>query len=551
MPEDFSVLPRGGATEVGRACYQVDVGDKRFLVDCGLGQTSPITYPSFQDLDRKSVDGVFITHAHIDHTGGLPLLERGGFLKSDAPIYATQPTASISEIMLYDSLKLHKMGVRDEHYEQRYDADDVANVLERFQPSRYGGGAIDDLVFQFGDAGHLLGSAWIAMEHQGRRIVFSGDIGGRSAHLKDVETPPEADTLFLESTYGDLDTHPSFSDARTGLYQTAMEAAKDGRPVLIPSFGVGRSQEILQIFRERLASEPEEVLQQIEVIYDGMIADSMERYHVFVDDRFMRDSIINYRLNSHDPTPLLPDCARQPTRMEQRQEIFQQDKTPIIVAPNGMLEGGFSSFYLHRMAMDVDDALILFIGYQAQGTVGRKLQAGDDDLIEVEVTAQMESEFADDPDDDEFGFYSRTISIPKSWVKTFRGFSGHAARNKLLEFARHVDPGQIRLIHGNPHTIDQFAEHLEQHTDADVSGAKEGERYPVKWTGDKAAIEIDEAVMGDAPTVFDTNAVPQINEESPFDVIEEDRIRDIFQEEMERRGLIGDDADANEVNPIQ
>lgn len=533
---DFAVLPRGGASEVGRSAYEVSVGDKTYLVDFGLGQTNPVSYPSFQQLKRESIDGVFVTHAHIDHTGSLPLLERGGYLKPEAKIYATQPTATLSDVLLYDSLKLHKMGVRDGDHEKRYDEEDVAAVLERFEPCEYGVGQVGDLVFKFGDAAHLLGSAWLALQYEGRRIVFSGDIGGRSAHLKDVETPPEADTLFLESTYGDRDTHPSFSNARTELYQTAMTAAQNGEPVLIPTFGVGRAQEILQIFRERLQSEPDEVLDEISVVYDGMVTQTMERYHVYVDERFMDESLVNYRLNSHDPRPLLPEMAHQPAQMEDRQELFKQEETPIIVAPHGMLEGGFSAFYLHRMAMDVDDARLLFIGYQAEGTVGREIQDAEEGTVDVQVSAPMEPEFADSASGDEFGFHSRTVTVPTSWVETIDGFSGHAAANTLLDFAREVDPETIQLIHGNPRTISEFAEHLEENTGASASGAREGVIYPVEWTGEKELLEVADEVMGDRPTVHDTGEVPApAKEESPFDTIEEDRIREIVEEEMEKQ----------------
>ena len=188
------VTPRGGAREVGRSCYQVDTEFSRFLVDCGLNQGSGDKFPDFRGLQPESVDAVFLTHAHIDHSGGLPVLEARGLLADDAPIITTPPTAAIARTLLKDSLKIHRQESRRPGRTQEFAKTDVEAVFERFTPVEYGGGRVealapiseaDPLVFQLGNAGHLLGSGWLMLQTNGYRMVFSGDLGGRATHLPD------------------------------------------------------------------------------------------------------------------------------------------------------------------------------------------------------------------------------------------------------------------------------------------------------------------------------------------------------------------------------
>jgi Cft2 family RNA processing exonuclease len=366
---------------------------------------------------------------------------------------------------------------------QQYTDEDVTAILDRFQGCSYGTCQIDDLTYEYGDAGHLLGSAWLALEHGGQRILFSGDLGGRSAHLREIADPPQADAAFIESTYGDTMTHRSFDDARTQLYQTVVDAVRDDRPVLIPTFAVGRAQEILQLFREREPSLPEDVTEDLEIVYDGMITDSMRVYNVFATDGWINQTLLNYKLNCDDPEPYLPDCAWTPETTEQRETLLDGTNTPVIVAPSGMLEGGWSPFYLRDLTEHYDNAQILFPGYQAAGSVGRQLIDAEGDTATVTIQALMWGEEADEPDAEGFDFHDATIEVPTDWIDVVDGLSGHAAANTILQFARTTEAPQMHLVHGSPQASQALQKHLDSNTDAGINLATNGETISITTTG--------------------------------------------------------------------
>jgi predicted metal-dependent RNase len=480
----MNITPRGGAQEVGRSCYQVDAGDRTYLVDCGIKQSMKAEYPDFQGLDSGAIDAVFVTHAHIDHIGALPVAERRGLLADDAPIITTRPTDALATILLSDSLKIHKLECAEFDRQQQFTDQDVRAVLDRIEGRGYGRGECYNVEYVFGNAGHLLGSAWLALEHNSRRIVFSGDLGGRSAHLPAIEEPPTADTLLLESTYGNILDHRAFTDARIELFDLVTDALAAERPVLIPTFGVGRSQEVLQLFREREDELVEAADGDPRIVYDGMIRSSTPIYNVFATDEYVQDSLINYRINSQDTEPFLPDCAWTPETMPKRWGLLDGDRAPIIVSPSGMLTGGWSPFYLWEFTRHYEDAHVAFIGYQAHGTPGRELLEASGDKARVEITALMHGDQSDDPDASGFAFHRKEITVPTHWVQKIDGLSGHAAGNGLLQFARETDPTEIHLVHGERGAEKFLCDYLGGNTDAeDVALSSQGEEIEVGRSG--------------------------------------------------------------------
>jgi len=482
-PDDpLIVLPRGGVREVGRSCYQLETIDATYLVDCGINQGAGGQFPDWRGLDHGQVDGVFLTHAHIDHSGALPVLEHKGLLADSAKIVCTQATAALAHVLLHDSLKIHEIESQKPNRRTRFTREDVEAVLDRFEPlTGYQTGRIadhfqpstdpadDDLTYRFGSAGHLLGSAWISFESRGRRIVFSGDLGGRSAHLRGIDTPPSADALVCESTYGDRHTHPSLSDARTKLFEHTVDAVEQDIPVLIPAFAVGRAQEILQVFRERWDHLSLELQHKLTIIYDGLARDATDRYHAFAGPEWLNESIMNYIQNSSDFEPFVPPVAKRPESPDERQAILSSSIAPVIVCPSGMLTGGLAPAYLLYLREHYDEARVLFTGYQATGTLGHDLQNGDGPKINATInTWQLDEDF-----DRGNETPSHQVEIPTHWIRTVDGFSGHAASNRLLEFARDVSPESIALVHGEPSAQQQLADYFERNTTAGTIGSAE------------------------------------------------------------------------------
>jgi Cft2 family RNA processing exonuclease len=483
MQSEMQIVPRGGVREVGRSCFEIDVGDRTYLVDCGIKQGYQTEYPLFRGLGPGEVDAVFLTHAHVDHIGALPVAEQRGLLADDAPIIATRPTDALAHILLHDSLKIHKLQAEELDQAQQFTGEDVESVLDRFEGHGYESGSLYNMGFRFGHAGHLLGSTWLALDADGRRVVFSGDLGGRSGHLPAIEEPPIADELILESTYGDTLTHPSLKSAKNDLYETVVDAQEAGQPVLIPTFGIGRSQEVLQLFREREAMFEQDV-GDVDIVYDGMIRDSMAVYNAFASDQHVAESLVNYRINSGDTEPFIPSGARTPEDIEERRNLLDGQHAPIVVAPSGMLTGGWSPFYLWQMSENYRDAKVIFTGYQADGTTGRDLLEAPGDVATVTVSALMTPEEADDPDAEEFAFHDVTIDVPTSWLHRVNGFSGHAAANDLLEFARDTEAPSISLVHGDPANSEHLKEHIKSNTEAESVGlADRGEPILVGQTG--------------------------------------------------------------------
>jgi metallo-beta-lactamase family protein len=256
----------GAAREVTGSCYLLDVGDTRFLVDCGMHQggdkEEALNYEHFQ-FDPRELDFVILTHAHIDHSGRLPRLVKKGY---SGPIYATPPTIDLVEIMLLDSAYIQEMEAEWQTRKARragqqgrdplYDQDDARKTVPLLKPLEYGTPTelAPGVTALFHDAGHILGSAFLELqlEDQGRKVklVFSGDIGQPDKPIvRDPEVMQITDYLIMESTYGDR-LHEKNGPPEEQLASILKEAKRTGGNVVIPAFAVGRTQELLYFLRE-------------------------------------------------------------------------------------------------------------------------------------------------------------------------------------------------------------------------------------------------------------------------------------------------------------
>ncbi|WP_233265049.1 MBL fold metallo-hydrolase [Halomarina oriensis] len=484
----FVVVPRGGAREVGRSCYHVETPFSTFLIDCGLNQGSGGQFPDFRGLDREQIDAVFLTHAHIDHAGGLPVLENQGLLDDEAPILTTAPTAQIAHTMLEDSLKIHRREARRPGRSQQFWSQDVTDVCDRFEPVEYGTDRVeayapvsenDPTTFELGAAGHLLGSAWVALQTAGHSIVFSGDLGGRAGYLPDIAKPPSADALITESTYGNKHSHTSTSTAQSNLFEAIAEAVERGAPVLIPTFAVGRAQMILLLLQQRLHTLPGSLTDDVHIVLDGLAQEVTDLYHLHAsDDSLFDESLVNMIHESGVSQPFLPDNVTVPDDDADRQRVFdaydpvEGTNIPIIIAPSGMLTGGNSPRYLAELAARYDDAAVVLTGYQAVGTAGRALQSAtraDGEAPTVTPDIDPITPPGDWPSatgsvgwvqEQETGDARLTITVPTEWITTVDGLSAHASQAGLLAFARHVSPDTIGLVHGPHYAQEALQSHL-------------------------------------------------------------------------------------------
>ncbi|MFC4553608.1 MBL fold metallo-hydrolase RNA specificity domain-containing protein [Halorussus sp. GCM10023401] len=237
---------------------------------------------------------------------------------------------------------------------------------------------------------------------------------------------------------------------------------------MIPTFAVGRAQEILQIFRERWRNLPEETREKLHIVYDGMATEATDRYHAYASPEYVNDSVMNYMENAADFEPFVPEIAERPSNADDRRRILDQDTAPIVVSPSGMLTGGLSPAYLLELVENYDEARILFTGYQAPGTPGHDLQQADGDTATVTVNAWPITSEREARETDGDGPPEYTFDVPTDWIHTVSGMSGHAARNTLLQFARDVDANHVALVHGDPENQRSMVNHLEGNLSADL-----------------------------------------------------------------------------------
>lgn len=410
----------GAAGEVTGSGYLVDTGKARVLIDFGMFQGQDATHErnrSLGPVDASRLDSVVLTHAHIDHSGRLPLLVRGGFT---GKIFATPATIDVTDLLLRDSAHIQESDAQRETrrnerrgkpaVEPLYTLTDVEKTLPGLVPLDYDipREVAEGVTVRLVDAGHILGSASVEMKVRDgggeRTIVFSGDIGPKNMPLlRDPVTLPAADLVFLESTYGDRDHRPidqTISEFREALMQTAWAKQK----VLIPAFAVGRTQQLMYFIAELRESGQ---LPDVPVYLDSPMAikaTALYRAHPGLLDQRARASNARPRfLAALDGIRLLTSAA------ESRSLNDSWDPC-VIIAASGMCEGGRIVHHLKHNLWK-HGVTVLITGFQAQGTLGRRLVEG---AREVRI-------FGDD-------------ILVRAKIATLGGLSGHAGQTELLEW---------------------------------------------------------------------------------------------------------------------
>ncbi len=436
----------GAAHEVTGSCHCLEVGGKTLLVDCGM-QQGPDLYEN-QDLPvhAAEVDYVFITHAHIDHSGLLPLLYNHGFR---GQIYATTATSELCDIMLRDSAHIQIQEAEWKNRKARrsgkseitpiYDLADVSGVLRHFHPCTYDEVIeIDDMLrVRFNDAGHLLGSAsielWAREDGNERKILFSGDLGnGNRPLIKDPARIDEADIVLIESTYGNR-SHVIPSDYTKPLADAIRDTFRRGGNLVIPAFSVGRTQEMLYYLR-RIKSEhllPE--FEDFEVYIDSPLAvEATNIFHKSDSECFDEEAL---SLLAKGINPIRFPGLHTAITSDESIAINFLRKPVVIISASGMCEAGRIRHHLkHNLWRP--ESTILFVGFQVPGTLGNTLLSG---AKEVRL-------------------FGETIEVCAE-IRRLPGVSGHADREHLLEWlsALKKKPEKVFVVHGDDEACESFS----------------------------------------------------------------------------------------------
>jgi len=440
----------GAAREVTGSCHCVEVNGSRTLLDCGMQQGADNGFGQSFPFHPGEIDRVVVTHAHIDHTGRLPLLVKQGFKGS---IYATEPTCQLLQIMLRDSAHIQELEAGWHARKQKragedtlqplYSMEDAERVFPMLVPCRYNE-TIDigqGISIRFVDAGHLLGSAYVEMwlDEGGnkKKVVFSGDIGAPGhPMICDPGQLSEADIVVMESTYGDRSRSPSFDTVKE-LAKVIEETLSKGGNVICPSFAIGRTQDLLYYIRE---------------IKERRLVGSIPDFPVYLDSPLASAATKVY---SGDLLPYLDEEAEalinagiQPLSFDglhfietaEESKILNDDRTPkIIISSSGMCDAGRIRHHLKHNLWRQECAVV-FTGFQALGTLGRTLVDG--------LTPSV-------------SLFGEDIAI-RCKIHNFRSMSSHADREALLGWIGAFDPlpETVFIVHGEHQVCKAFTARL-------------------------------------------------------------------------------------------
>lgn len=420
------VTPLGGAQQVGRSCVLLQTPGSNVLMDCGINVAAQENdrFPDFRamKLAINELDAVVISHAHLDHCGFIPYLYKYGY---DGPIYCTEPTRDMMALLVLDAVEI---GVKGQN-ELPFGSKEVRKMIKHTIPLEYGEVAdiTPDIHLTLYNAGHILGSS-VCHFHIGEglhNLVYTGDFKFGDTRLLEAANYdfPRVETLIMESTYGGrYDTQPKRRDAETILIDTIKETVKGGGKVLIPVFAVGRSQEVMMVLEHAYNHKD----LQVPVYIDGMIFEATAIHTSYPE--YLKKHIKHQIFNGYNP--FLVDSFEKVQGRKQRKEIIDSDEPCIIIATSGMMTGGPSVEYFRNLAEDGKNT-ICFVGYQAEGSLGKRIQNGAKEIV---------------IDDD-----GKTRGIKLNMkVKTVDGFSGHADRRQLLGYAKKIKPKPKRalMMHG-------------------------------------------------------------------------------------------------------
>ncbi|MGC8651776.1 MAG: MBL fold metallo-hydrolase [Candidatus Micrarchaeia archaeon] len=352
----------GGAGEVGRSCIMISTDNTKILLDAGVKIGENEEYPKIDDRKLNEIDGIFITHAHLDHCGYLPHIYTAGY---KGTVYATKPTIELVNVLLSDYMHIsNPSNVTKEGLERLHKSYKIVEYNKKMK--------LNDLEIEFIPAGHIVGSAMIRVSDGRKSVLYTGDVHlARTRLLYGADVKGlSSDALITESTYASKnDVFQSESRIAKDMLKSINETIDVGGKVIIPSFAVGRAQEVLLFLDDYINSG---VMRKVPVYVDGMINKAMRIYRHNVI--YCRDELQKKILMS-DYDPFKSSNFIPVEKKEMRSKIVNEDQSSIIVTTSGMLSGGPVLFYISRLSKNSANKMIL-VGYQAEGTLGRKMLEG-------------------------------------------------------------------------------------------------------------------------------------------------------------------------------
>lgn len=460
----------GAAGTVTGSKYLIESDRARVLVDCGLFQgLKELRQRNWQEppFNAASVDAVILTHAHIDHTGYLPRFVRHGFR---GPVYCSRGTADLLKILLPDAARLQEeeADYRNRHKITKhlpalplYTEEDAREALKLLQVVKNTGQSfqvVRGIDAEFRIAGHILGSSHVLVQvegagedGQGRSILFSGDLGKYDQPIiRNPAAPPACDYLVVESTYGDR-LHDT-EQPKDALERIIKDAAAHSSAILIPAFAVGRAQEIVYLIREL---ENEQRIPILPVSVDSpMAAAATQAYARRIEEQ---DEDYAEALKTN-PTPLRTHSMVAASTREESKRLNNAQGARIIISASGMMNGGRVLHHALRLLPD-ENAIVVFVGYQAAGTLGRRVADGEK---QVKVLGQW---------------------VPvRCRTEKIGGFSAHADWKEVVRWLQDMPspPRRVFVTHGEPDAADAMAGHLRDRFGWQIEAPQYGEKFELR-----------------------------------------------------------------------
>jgi len=417
----------GGGRQVGRSCILLQTPESRILLDCGLDPSIDIdsseAYPFLEapEFNIEELDAVVISHAHIDHVGFLPYLFKYGY---KGPVYCTSPTRDIMALSQLDTVKIS----RNDGKEPLYTAEEVKEMVKHTITLDYEEvtDITPDIRITMYNAGHILGSAMVHI-HVGNglhNILYTGDIKyGHTKLLNPADCKfPRLETMMIESTYGGRDCIPKSRDeSEDAAAEIITKTIERGGKVLIPTLGVGRSQEIMLIVENLVRTGK---LKNIPMFIDGMVWDITAIHTAYPE--YLNNAVRKHIFHK-DENPFLNPIFKRVGSQKERKQIIEEGGPCIVLATSGMLTGGPSVEYLKAFCDDKKNTL-MFVSYQGQGSLGKRIQRGEKEFMQMGPGGKNQV---------------YTINLE---ITTVEGFSGHSDRLELEKFIKNCSPRPRKII---------------------------------------------------------------------------------------------------------